>query len=240
MKSTRGSVIGAVILGAACIASSAQAAVVSDFATDFSTASSTSGAWQYGSAATLGGSFVLDTVTTLYGAGGDVVAWSPAGTYWPTIALNTSATQVNFGGGDAVHLASKQGLLHPGPNGEFAVVRLQVTSTFTGKLDVEFAGVDTLGTSTDVHILLNGVSLYSGLINGYGQLQSFNQNQALQAGDVLEFAVGRGANGSYVDDSTGFRATLSTLTQSVPEPSAPALLAAGLLVMAAARQYRKR
>lgn len=220
--------LGAMMWGANC---AAQAVVVANFAADFSTTSSTSGSWQYGAASSLGGTFYLDSITTLYGPAGEVVAWSPTGTYWPTIGLNTGAAAVNFGGGNVVHLAPQQGLLHPGQNGEFAVARLTVASTFTGKLDVEFVGIDDVSSTTDVHVLRNGVSLFSGLINGFGQMQSFQATQAFQAGDVIDFAVGRGINNNFNDDSTGFKATLSTVTQAVPEPATSALLWSGLLAI---------
>jgi hypothetical protein len=227
------SLLATLMFSASCLA---QAAVVADFAADFSTASSTSGAWQYGSSASLGGPFNLDSTKTAYGAASDVIAWSPAGTFWPTVALNTGSSQVNFGASDAIHLAAQQGLLHPGSGGEFAVVRLNVTSSFTGWLQTEFAGIDTVGTTTDVHVLLNGVSLFASAIGAFGQTQSFSETLGLHAGDVIDFAVGRGTNGNFNDDSTGFRATLSTVTQAVPEPPVTAFLLMGLLGLAVARR----
>ena len=231
------SLLGALALSAVC---SAQAAVVADFAADFSTTSSTSGAWQYGYSSTLGGAFSLDANKTTYGASNDVVAWSPAGTFWPTVALNTGAAQVNFGAGDVAHLAAQQGLLHPGAGGEFAVVRLTLAADFMGQLQTEFAGIDVLGTTTDVHVLLNGVSVFSGLIGGFGQTQSFDSTRAFHAGDVIDFAVGVGSNGNYFDDSTGFKATLSTVAPAVPEPTTAALLLAGLTGLVGAHRRRAR
>lgn len=224
--------LGALLLSASCFS---QAAVVADFAADFSKVSNPSGAWQYGSSATLGGSFSPNTQTSSFGTTA-FFAWIPVGTSWPTVGLNTGTTQLDFGGSNAIHLAAQQGLLHPGSGGEYAVVRLNVTSSFTGLLQTEFAGIDDVGTSTDVHVLLNGNSLFSNLIGAFGQTQSFNQTLVLHSGDVIDFAVGRGANGNFTDDSTGFSATLSTLAPAVPEPSVPALWVAGLLSLAAVRR----
>jgi hypothetical protein len=74
------------------------------------------------------------------------------------------------------------------------------------------------GTTTDVHILLNGVSPFDGAVNGFGPSsdQSFATSLSLQVGDHLDFAVGDGADGSFLNDSTGLEATIS---DAIPEPS---------------------
>jgi hypothetical protein len=218
--------------------SSAQATVVADFAADFSTTSATAGNWRYGSLGTLGGSFSIASNKALYGVGDKVVLWSPASTSWPSIGLNTGAAESQFGGGNVIHLAAAQGLLHPGPTGAFAVARLTVPTSFVGSLQVSFAGIDTVGTTTDVHVLLNGVSLYDGNITGFGQTRNFDATLSFTAGDQLDFAVGWGGNGHYIDDSTGFSATLSTAP--VPEPNALALSVAALGALAAMARVRRK
>jgi hypothetical protein len=212
------------VLATAC--SAAHADTVASFAGDFSTSSPSSGAWQYGWAATLGGSFTQSTASTWYGAGNQVLLWSPAGTFWPSVGLNTSAVEAQFGAGNVIHLAPGQGLLHPGPTGAFGVARLTVPVGMLGTLQANFVGIDTAGTTTDVHVLLNGASLYDGAISGFGQALQFASTRQFAAGDRIDFAVGLGSNGHYNDDSTGFTATLSTAP--VPEPGRMALLLAGL------------
>ena len=105
------------------------------------------------------------------------------------------------------------------------------------QLSSSFLGIDTHGTTTDVHILLNGNSIFSGLINGYGSQADFSESLSLVAGDKLDFMVGFGSNFNFSFDSTGLSATLST--QSVPEPCSLALLGTGFMVLLAVR-YRKR
>jgi PEP-CTERM motif len=231
---------GVTIVGAMlfCAASGARAndmpGVEADFAADFSTASAAAGDWQYGWSATLGGPLALASNQTLYGDAGQVVLWSPAGTYWPSIGLNTGASEVQFGGGNVIHLAAGQGLLHPGPAGEYAVARLTVSGSFFGTLQVSFAGIDTVGTTTDVHVLLNGAGLYAGDITGYGQTLTYTGSQWFTAGDQIDFAVGLGGNGHYIDDSTGFTASLTTAP--VPEAPTLVLMAIGLAAVAAQRR----
>ncbi len=225
-------------LGIVCavfvVAASAQAGVIADFAADFSSSSNPSGAWSYGAVASLGSTPTLSTSTSTYGPGNEVHGWVPTGTSWPTIALNSTGNAVSFGAGNAITLAGMQGLLHPGVSGQFADVRYTATSAFSGMLDVAFSGIDVVGTTTDVHVLLNGQSLFSGGINGFGQVQGLHASVNLAQGDVLDFAVGYGSNGNYLDDSTGFYATLTT--SDTPEPSTFALLAAAGLIGLAVRR----
>lgn len=217
-------VVSLALLGAAAPAS---AVIITDFATGFSSSSNPNGDWSFGYTNTLGGSFILSTQTTTYGPSNQVTAWSPAGTFWPTVALNPTAADVSFGAGNVVTMAPGEGLLHPGPTGAYADARLVISNAVTATLDVQFRGIDAVGTTTDVHVLRNGVSLFDGLVNGYGATQTYGVTMAFAAGDVIDFAVGMGSNGNYVDDSTGLRVTLSTAP--VPEPGTYAMLVAGLI-----------
>jgi hypothetical protein len=212
---------------AACLALAVpvQASVVADFAADFSSAANPSGAWSYGYVAAPGATPTLSSFVSSYGPANQVKAWSPSGTFWPTVGLNTGATPVSFGAGNAITLGVGQGILHPGATGLLANVRYTATFAFTGILDAAFSGVDAVGTSTNVYVLRNGVSLFGGNINGYGQTLAYAAPITLAAGDVVDFAVGWGSNGNYVDDSTGFRAAF--LTATVPEPASWAMLVAG-------------
>lgn len=230
--------ITALLAVAACAAAPAHAvAVIDDFAAGFSTASASPGHWQYGWATAPSGAFMLDATTTLYAAGDAVFAWSRAGTAWPTVALNTGAVAVDFGGSDVVHLEPGEGLLHPGQFGEYAVVKLTVASDVDAVLDVRFVGADRVPTTTDAHVLLNGAALYDVAIGAFGQVGHYGVTRAFHAGDVLTFAVGPGGNG-FVDDSTGFYATLSAAP--VPEPASALLLALGGLAVGGLLQTKRK
>ncbi len=64
-------------------------------------------------------------------------------------------------------LAPHQLSFHPGPNGEFCLIRF--TAPTSGKFQISgaFTGVDTHGTTTDAHILVNEVVI-NGVVNGFG------------------------------------------------------------------------
>jgi Ca2+-binding RTX toxin-like protein len=67
-------------------------------------------------------------------------------------------------------------------------------------------------TTTDVHVLHNGVSLFDGVVNGYGPGSgpSFSGNVSVTAGDTIDFAVGYGPDGNCYFDTTGIAATITT------------------------------
>lgn len=225
-----------VLAAFACCATSHAATILADFAADFSTTSNPSGPWTYGSRTTLGASPTLSTDHSSYGANSEILAWNPAGTLWPIVGLNTTGSTVEFGTGTIIVSAARQGLLHPGPTGAFANVRYTAASDFTADLFVQFAGLDRTGTTSDVHILLNGQSLFSSTIDAFGATATYTTNLHLTQGDLLDFAVGWGNNGTYFNDSTGFFATLSTA--DTPEPATWALLALSLTAITAVRRPR--
>jgi hypothetical protein len=114
-------------------------------------------------------------------------------------------------------------LIHPAPDDSYAVLRFTAPSTGLFQLNTVFEGRAPTNegfpaaTTTDVHVLLNGVSLFAGAVNGFGPStdQSFVTALNLHAGDQLEFAAGFGSNGNFPNDSTGLVATLT----AVPEPA---------------------
>ena len=93
-----------------------------------------------------------------------------------------------------------------------------------------------------MHVLVNGVSQFSGIVNGYiggapgkpvdpigpAPTQFWRQIVSLTAGDLVEFAVGDGENDSYQVDSTGVTAIIA----AVPEPTTSLMI--GILGVALA------
>jgi hypothetical protein len=87
---------------------------------------------------------------------------------------------------------------HPGPNGEFAVIRWSAPAAGLYQVRVTFKAGDA--GSTDVHVLQGGQPLYTDVLSGVGDTRTFAATIAVEAGQAIDVAVG--ANGSYFSDTT--------------------------------------
>lgn len=224
----RSSLQGLLLLFVVCGTSSRAAAqVVYNVATDFSLSSNPNGVWSYGTTGTtLTGPLTLFTSsTTAFIDNPNFSAWvgteTAFGNFYPAVAKNTAATN-QVGGGGFVPLLPGQLFITPGPSGAYGVSRFTAPAAGLFTLAALFQGRDTRGTSTDVHILHNGVSIFDGIVTGFDtpSNQSFSTQLTLSVGDRLDFAVGFGPNMTFFQDSTALAATLTP----VPEPASLALI----------------
>lgn len=83
-------------------------------------------------------------------------------------------------------------LVHPGPQGQYSVVRWTAPTTGTYEIAGSFLGLDSQGnTTTDVHILLNSsTSLFDADVSGFNMPQGFSLTQTVSSGDTIDFVVG--------------------------------------------------
>jgi len=112
--------------------------------------------------------------------------------------------------------------LHPGPGGEYSVVRWTAPQAGDYKLDAAFSGLSTTGpATTDVHIAQGGKYLLDALLNINGSPNSARHQSTLHAerGDTIDFIVGNGSN-SYASDSTALSATITEGAGKVYDASA--------------------
>ena len=100
--------------------------------------------------------------------------------------------------------------LHPGPKGEYAVLRWTAAEDARCKIDAVFSDITVDATTTDVHVLHNGRPLFDGFLNleGRGREDKYTGSVAVKQGDTIDFAVGQG-NGHYGGDATGLDVTLT-------------------------------
>jgi hypothetical protein len=106
------------------------------------------------------------------------------------------------------------------------------------RCDGIFDGIDPHPTTTDLHVLLNNVSLFNAAISSFGVPVSFSLAGALAAGDRLDFVVGFGTDMDFGFDSTGLKANISFApSAAVPEPGSLLLVGSGFLVCG--RRWRR-
>src|SRR5262249_19034170 len=178
-----------------------------DAAAAFSPTSNPDGVWSYGSTQALASPFTLSTDNRLVDG---LNAWLSNNT---GVFHNGSASTITLGG-----IQYRPGQLgqHPGPNGEYSVIRWTAPDSAVIAIDGRFTGLDI--ATTDVHVLHNGTSLFDGAVNGFGNVPSFSASLSVLAGDTIDFVVGYGSNGTVAFDSTGLTATI--LTDSPVPPTA--------------------
>lgn len=108
-------------------------------------------------------------------------------------------------------------------SGQYSLVRFVAPVAGTYKISARFAGVHFGLSTTDVHVLHNGTSLFVADIDGYGGDPTFHKVQRsspaaaysgqvdLKAGDTVTFAVGYGKNKTNFGDTTGLFARVALL-----------------------------
>jgi len=180
-----------------------------DAAQDFTLAGNPAGNWSYGGTPGIGAPFslFLFTVTTAE----SLELWNdgigPIGVgHNPTDSVIHPAGTTSVPPGTLVE--------HPGSAGEYVVVRwsapvagnVAVAATFEGRSGFNSSPL----TTTDVHVLHDGVSLFDGVLNIGGAPNSagFAGVRAVSPGDQIDFIVGAG-NGSFFFDTTGLDATVT-------------------------------
>lgn len=203
----KGVYVGA-LAGGACIGS----AVIWDYAADYDYTQNPAGAWSYGYQTSLGGAL---TLFDEHGDNGEFQYWMH--NMWlnaPSSGLNVSGHMINGA-------ANGEAVLHGGPHGEIATARW--TAPMSGQAHVfgKFGQGD--GGEIDALILLNDVPQYSHYSAGIDSF--FDVFFSVNVGDRVDFGVGTA--GSFFFDTTPLYATI----EIVPEPSALAALALGVLAL---------
>lgn len=163
-----------------------------------------------------------------------------AGWRLPVVMKNTTDTPLVGGGADEIIVPPGGLVMHPytySTGQAYAVLRWTAPSSATADLAITFTGIDyheadsqcpyTFFTTTDVHVIKNGLSVFEAEVTGglYAStnIQSYSvRNMAVAGGDTIDFIVGPGPDDNFGADSTGISVQIS-----VPEPSAFVLLGIG-------------
>ena len=129
---------------------------------------------------------------------------------WATLNPSAQPVETTF----SFTWPPRQVALHPGPRGEYSVVRWTAPATDRFAIAATFAGLHK--ATTDVHILHNGRPQFDALLNvgGKPNMTTHTDEMTLAKGDTVDFVVGWG-NGSYGSDSTALTATINSAASRV-------------------------
>ena len=102
----------------------------------------------------------------------------------------------------------RQVALHPGPHGQYSVVRWTSPATDRYSIAATFTGL--FHATTDVHLFHNDRPQFTSRLNigGSPNTVTHKSELALAKGDTIDFVVGWG-NGNYGSDSTALTATIT-------------------------------
>jgi uncharacterized membrane protein len=159
----------------------------------FSPHQNPNGAWSYGYTVTLGSPLTLYTIQGTTCCSNQIGWFGPFGPA-PGYPLVT----------DNEFVPSQSLDMDPGPEGEYSIVRWTAPQNGTWDIVGDFFGTGV--TTTDVHILRDGVSIYDNFVNA-SDVHNFGLTLKLTAGDTIDFAVGFG--GAFGGDPTGLQAVIS-------------------------------
>lgn len=205
-----------------------------DPALDFSATDNPNGVWSYGWSIALGTEFNRDTEFGAFEFQGinypGLDSWARNNVTLPIVMHNGTLEPISIirSGGPSLVFAPGELSLHPGLDNSYSVLRWTAPNSGNFEVKSVFEGLEPLGATTDVHVQINGTSIYDGYVNGYGDntQQPFLGAFTLAAGDTVDFAVGAGGNG-YIADSTALVATIA----AIPIPGTFWLFGAGLVGM---------
>ncbi len=108
---------------------------------------------------------------------------------------------------------------HPGPKGEYSVVRWTAPESGKYTVDAAFLAIDAK-TTTTVHVLHKGGPVFQGALrlDGAGEQTTCREQVTVAKGETVDFVVGWG-NGAYVCDSTGLEVRLTDESGATFDPA---------------------
>jgi hypothetical protein len=199
-------------------------AQVYDAAADFSATSNPNGVWSYGYLAP--GPVPDPTTFTVYlepfkVANADppnaVDGWRVSSEFDPPSVTHNGTATPGIESGTNITWAPGQLAFHPGPSGEYSVVRWTAPMGGTYAITATFTGIDGTPTSTDMHILHNSDELFEAIVNDYQIPHAFSTTRSVAVGDTIDFLVGFGPNEDYFSDTTALDVRITTQETEVQE-----------------------
>jgi hypothetical protein len=188
-----------------------------DAVADFSITDNPHGVWSYGAYSAFQTTLPLYTVAEQNSGGVTGLDIRNFGGFLapPYIIHNSSSENIGDQFGDTIPPTLLD--LHP-TTSQYSVVRWNAPTTGSYSITGRFEGLQhglPAGTTTDVHVLLNGASIFDDSVSGFGATAPFAGIQSLNANDLLDFVVGYGpgiGDSAQDHDDTGLAATISPVT----------------------------
>ncbi len=175
-----------------------------NLAADYATTSNPNGAWSYGERNTAAGTLLtLYPGTTVHN---NVDFWqrSSGGASLPgNVSHNGSPSTQEIN--NVARWEPGQAGMHPGFACEKSVTRWTAPATGQYGIVVEYSGADFgAGTTTDVHVVIDGTIIWSRDVAGYGPPSAviYCGQHSLAAGARVDLVVGCGSNNSFSNDTT--------------------------------------
>lgn len=178
-------------------------------------AANPSGVWSYGWKRTVTDRFYL--ATTPFTDPPSRFGWCGASGF-PVIDHTLRPVPTLMNGPNRTTFPPHALAMHPGLNGEYAVIRFTAPVDGTYKVSGQFFGLDDngTGTTTDVWVLQGNEKggAFSAEIDYFGGARSVSFTDttfSLKKGSSLDFEVGYGANKTFNYDSTGLIALIEKI-----------------------------
>jgi hypothetical protein len=209
----------------------ARAQTTFDLAADFSLRDNPNKVWQCGYSATNSldpDQFRLDKYSD---DGKPIGFWHPENSsgpgpgYYPYVAYNTTKQSQAWPSPNGWVVRGGEVAMEASNSGQYSLVRFVAPVAGTYKISAQFEGVHVWST-TDVHVLHNGTSLFDADIDGYGGDPAFRKVEGasptasysgqleMKTNDTVTFAVGYGKNKTNSGDTTGLFAKVVLLTKT--------------------------
>jgi len=194
-----------------------------DVSHDFSLTANPNGVWSYGWKSNHTENFALLPFATTVNAdnGVPIQVRQLASGQHPLLTFNATTNTAISNSGQEVHPPGSL-LFTPGFDGwiqNFGVIRFTVPSQGDGTYTLECAVRSYLdgdrSGDTDFHVVVNGVETFAEFLAPRSATE-YIDFFGLNAGDTIDFVVGRGADGRLNGSGLKIQATLTTLTACTP------------------------
>ncbi len=192
-------------------------------ARDFSTNSNPNGVWSYGWKSNIASPLVLLplTRTGFDGSGYPYQIWEPGVGALPGVYFNAGTNTLSSDGGQGVYPPGTLWFYPGNSPRRLGVIRFTAPSNSNYQVGVAVKAVLAGPSSgdTDFHLIKNGMEMFGQIVPGSGAT-SYTNVLHLNGGDVVDFAVGPGADNSISGSDLKIQA-LITPTTTAPIASAP-------------------